>query len=259
MSSIRRSRTTHRSSLSKSLLLTTLVPSISASTLRGRSHADTFSTKEITHLMKLSTSSTSSKQTALPSTLSNPESPSLVETQESLVHVLQRALGGTSASASVSADPKKPAIDPVAVSMGQTITASMAYGQPIAHPVNSAWNPLNQDHTPQAATNQVVQQPYDASLINPGAYDSTTLNNMNNAGYSAYPNVDGVLSLVEQKENNKKVTSTDAPGIMETTPMKTSEEYADQVLGAPRGQPVTNPSIMAGVSVVQHPALANVQ
>lgn len=52
----------------------------------------------------------------------------------------------------------------------------MAYGQPIAHPVNTAWNPLNQDHTPQAATNQITQLPYDSSLV--PQYDDTS-----NPGY----------------------------------------------------------------------------
>ena len=44
------------------------------------------------------------------------------------------------------------------VEHGETMAAA-AVNQPVAHPVNSAWNPLNQDHTPQALTYGAVTDP----------------------------------------------------------------------------------------------------
>jgi hypothetical protein len=40
----------------------------------------------------------------------------------------------------------------VTMNTAETMSAVAAMNQPVAHPVNSAWNPLNQDHTPQALT-----------------------------------------------------------------------------------------------------------
>ena len=246
--------TLHRNILTKTIL-PLLVTTSTTQALNLRTHATTstttLTTDSISNLMGLPTYKSNP-------TTSSTSTTSLVETQETLVHVLQRKLGGqhqavlpSSASSSSSSTKKSPAIDPAIVSIGQTIQASMAYGQPIAHPVNTAWNPLNQDHTPQAATNQITQLPYDSSLV--PQYDDTS-----NPGYSAYPIVDGVVALAQMNEKNLN-NQKEAPGVVETVPMKSSEEYAAQALDAPRGQPVANPSIMAGVSVVQHPSLSTIK
>lgn len=41
----------------------------------------------------------------------------------------------------------------------QTLAAVTAMNHPVAHPVNSLWNPLNQEHTPQALTYSAIPDP----------------------------------------------------------------------------------------------------
>ena len=244
-----------RSLLSSTLLTTTLLSSTHAidTQLRGKT---TMTSDVIAHLMGLPSTSSSSSTTAHPSAthvatpLNPPQPPTNLLETESLVHLLHRKLGGFGTSGSSSKKEDKPAIDPAAIAMAQTVQASMAYGQPIAHPVNSAWNPLNQDHTPQAATNQVVQLPYDP-LSNNQQQDLSE----NLGGYSAFPQ--GTAPGESLVELNAATHAN--PLVVETVPMKSPDEYASQVLAAPRGQPVANPSIMAGTSVVQHPALSNIK
>ena len=257
------------------LSTTQLITIAHATTLRGSMVASATTTESIEALMNFPTSPPPAH-----SPLTN-QPTTLVET-ESLVHILHRKLGATKrtsaattakklnpsskSSSSSSSSTKKPAIDPGVVALGQTIQASMAYGQPIAHPVNSPWNPLNQDHTPQAATNQVVQLPYDTSLVPPGSGSGSSFDN---AGYTAYPDVDTTLSLAEIKEktntegesrsrsrSRRKIQV--APGEIDEIPSQTGDDYAAQSLDGARGQPVANPSILAGVTVVQHPSLAKI-
>ena len=251
-----------------------------ATTLRGSMVASATTTESIEALMNFPTSPPPPLPTH--STMTNQQT-TLVET-ESLVHILHRKLGVTKrtsavtttkgvvppskSSSSSSSSTKKPAIDPAVVALGQTIQASMAYGQPIAHPVNSPWNPLNQDHTPQAATNQVVQLPYDTSLVPPGSGPGPgSGSSFDDAGYTAYPDVGTTLSLAEIKEktntedeskNRSRKRIQAAPGVIDEIPMQTGDDYAAQALDGARGQPVANPSILAGVTVVQHPSLAKI-
>jgi hypothetical protein len=250
--------------LTTAFLATSYVSLSSAHDLRGRSRMK-LSKNMITNLMGLpSTTTADTTTTIFKDQSTNPSQASLLEA-ESLVHILKRTLGGDSlpSSSSTSKKDKKTAIDPIGISIGQTVQASMAYGQPVAHPVNTAWNPLNQGHTPQAASNQVFQLPYDPISDNQNQNLDDTL-----GGYSAFPQGTAVLAelrnskttLLTKKEissNNPENVASAPSMVVETTPTQTSQEYASQTL-ASRGQPVANPTVLAGTSVVQHPALANI-
>ena len=72
------------------------------------------------------------------------DQPSLIEEQQG------QEAGGT---------PMTTSDKDVTLNTAETMAAAAAMNQPVAHPVNSAWNPLNQDHTPQALTYGAVTDP----------------------------------------------------------------------------------------------------
>jgi hypothetical protein len=272
---------------------------------------------------------------------------------------LPSAAGGGAGSGSGSVDSSTP--DPATVELGRAMQASAAYGQNIAHPVNSMWNPLNQDHTPQAATNQVLPAAYDAqgggsaaqsqggfgaeySLaeiaaaafkgrkraveaseksrdeptatdketdseddtsssegisegVGSGTLDATnddtsdasdTTETVDSSGAShpsstsdadadaadsihdsdssdaaddgdGYGSVETTTASASVANINAAktvpVTNTDNSYATATTPPPNSPDQHESGILATRGQPVANPNILAGVSVVQHPAL----